>query len=41
MALNLGKQLMGEALQVGLIVKIVETYWGRYGEGPPLQNINV
>jgi hypothetical protein len=40
-ALNLCEQLTGEALQVGPIVDIVETYWGRHGQGPPLQHVHV
>ncbi len=39
-ALNLSKQLMGGALQVEPIVKIVETHRDRYGQGPLLQHVH-
>ena len=35
-ALNLCKQLMGEALEVGPIIKIIETYRGGHGQRPML-----
>jgi len=40
-ALNLGEQLMGEALQVGPIVNIIEAYRGRHGQGALLQHVHV